>query len=464
MTTPAGLAPIVRFIIQDPSGRLVELGDKFHYFEWSSFINGGYNVRMSLYDHLYNRIHELASSFYLRHSRGAPLQAAFQIGWGNTTSGTLFTSKLTSFITQIAATGEGNAGEFCIESIDPASYILSSGKADGGAKKGNLSSVIRDIINIAVEDNTAGLIDFVTGKRFKLITDITETLDNKNGIWYPMNMEPITFIKSSLEWSPSITSYKSMWIIASGTATNNDASRDTTENGKISLPAIYIKQWPEMYAISPKKDLGILNFNTNTPNKNDILNINFIGNNFISTSSIELRTSGISAVTGAVYDARTSNSTIVNDENTPNKLKPRDLDENLSYTKPTASKGIKLINRGVTNISPIPEMNGGDLGINYGNYIDGRARQQYLQLINGVMRIKVRLIGWHYIDDSRMLGTATVNLNWKDSSGDPYFLSGKWILYGFKHIISRDNWFTDLYLSRIDHNSIAIETPPVAGI
>lgn len=460
MSTKAGLAPITRVTIQDPNGNPIELGDKLSHFEWSSFINGGYNIKIVLYDYLYNRINELASSFYLKQSRKMPLQATFQIGWGNTTSGNLFTSKLPLFITQMVASGSNNSGELGIEAVDPASYILSSGRADGSARVGNLSSAIKSVVVDAVRNVTPNVIDILSKKPFKLHLDVSETIDSKNGLWYTMGMDPMTFIKSSLEWSSSITNSKSMWFITSGTSSELDDDNFSETQKSIERPSLLIKQWPEMLALLPKdrKEL-ILNFNTATPAQNDIIDINFIGNNFISTSNIELRTSGISSTTGAFYDYKTSDKTIVNDENTPNKLKPKDLKIAnkgdsilLSYAKPSASSGKKFVNHGVTSIKSIPEMNGGELGINYRDYIDGRARQSYLQTLNGLMRIKVRLIGWNLIDDSRMLGTTVIGLNWRDSNNDPYFLSGRWILYGFKHIISRNNWYTDLYLSRLDHD------------
>ena len=467
MPTQVGLAPIVRVTIKDPKGNPIELGDKLKSFEWTSFINGGYSIKAVFYDHLYNRINELAAQFYLENSRNIPLQASFQLGWGNTLSGALFTSKLTAFITQIAVGGVNNSAEFGLEAIDPASYILYNGRGDGSARKGNLSSVIKSVIDDATTNVTSGITDIITGEQFKLHIDVSKTNDSKNGTWYTMQMDPMTFIKSSLEWSSSLTDDKSMWVIASGMFKKDDDAADKETQKESEIPAIFIKQWPELYSLLPanKRDLFV-NVNTSTPNQNDVVSIDFIGNNFISASSTELRTGGISSTTGAFYDYKTTKKTIVNDEQTPRKLNIKDLDKTLSYTKPKSSSGGNFINKGVTRVGCIPEMNGGELGVNYVDYIDGRARQSYLDMLSNLMRIKVRVFGWHLIDDSRMLGTTVIGLNLKDSSKNDsetsYFLSGRWMLYGFKHIISRNgNWYTDLFLFRLDHDSNAEIKVPI---
>ncbi len=108
-----------------------------------------------------------------------------------------------------------------------------------------------------------------------------------------------------------------------------------------------------------------------------------------------------------------------------------------------------------TSIIAVPEHSAGDVGIKYGDYIDGRARGLFLNMLGLVMRMRLRVTGEHKLDDSSKLGVSTLTVSWQDIDGEPYFLSGRWLIYGFHHIVSRDGWWTDIYIARLDHDASA---------
>jgi hypothetical protein len=76
-------------------------------------------------------------------------------------------------------------------------------------------------------------------------------------------------------------------------------------------------------------------------------------------------------------------------------------------------------------------------------------------MLNLVMRMKIRVQGERLLDDSSKLGVAKCNISWKDIDGEPYFLSGNWLVYGFHHSASPEAWFTDIYIARLDHDASA---------
>ena len=95
------------------------------------------------------------------------------------------------------------------------------------------------------------------------------------------------------------------------------------------------------------------------------------------------------------------------------------------------------------------------MGMKYDDYIDGRARQIYLSMLPMVMRMKIQVMGDHRFHDPTKIGTSTIELQWKDIEEEDFFLSGKWLIYGWVHYANRGEWLTDVYLYRIDHNAAA---------
>jgi len=454
MTIPIGAAPVLRARIYSPDRPDVEdIGDLFTDFEWVSFINGGYSIRVRVIDTLYKRLHKLATTFYLDKSRSIPIPITFQLIWGNVDSDEYATPEFTAYITKIHAHGIPNTGYIEFTAVDPPSFVLSH-VSSGLAYTGNVSSVIRNVIKNANDAVFAEApIDPATNEKPKIAYEVSDTNDDKNGIWYQMRQSSALFIKSLLEWSSSITNDKSQWIVSSGQKRSN-------KNKDISYPAIFIKQWAELKdnLNSDQALIGTLSFNSASPGANDIIDFQFIGDNFIGVTQSRLTTGGISTTSGLYIDPQYEEKNIkkaqVDDARTPKKLNV-DVDKSKSYTKPSENQ----LDIRSSNIIAIPELNGGEMGIKYQDYIDGRARNQYHKTVGSLMRIRLTVNGWYKIWDSTTLGASVVSISWKDNDEQDYFLSGDWILYGFKHRMSRENWVTDLYLSRIDHDAEAEIVP-----
>lgn len=456
MPIKVGLAPILSAKIYSSDGKSVDIGSMFTEFEWSSFINGGYNIRIKVADTLYSRIHKIASEFYLKQGKSIPIPITFRLSWDSTDLGT---PEFTAYITKIHCDGMPNCGFVEFIAIDPPSFVLRHGTAKGNAWHGNISKVIEDVI----KDTTGAVFknaeeDPITGSvpdanYIKL--EVGETNDNTNGIWYQMRMDPATFIASLLEWSSSLTDSKSQWIVASGQKRGDFFEG---ESPLVSYPALYIKQWDELEKSlsEDQKFFGSINFNSASGGANDVIDFEFLGDNLVGISQDMLVTQGISSTSGLFIDKNykegSTEKALVKYGNTQSKLNtdvsPVD-GASKAYTLPSESA---LPNR-ANSIIAIPEFNGGDTSVKYQDYIDGRARNVFIKLLSASMRICVTVSGWHEVWDSTVLGSAVINLDWKNNQGEEYFLSGDWILYGFKHKIYDGKWYTDLFLSRIDYDS-----------
>jgi hypothetical protein len=80
-------------------------------------------------------------------------------------------------------------------------------------------------------------------------------------------------------------------------------------------------------------------------------------------------------------------------------------------------------------------------------------------MLNMVMRIKLRVTGEPNKDlaNSHNLGTSYLKIAWRDADNEPYFLDDLWLVYGFHHLLTRDNWVTDIYCARLDYDANAIK-------
>ncbi len=185
-------------------------------------------------------------------------------------------------------------------------------------------------------------------------------------------------------------------------------------------------------------------------------------NNYVSVFNKQLITSGISSTTGRYFDRKMDRArkiVHVYDENTSNK-KNVDIDKNHGFTKPQNTPSPEPPDDWSTAIIAVPQLNAGELGIPYKDYIDGRARNDFVNMLNMVMRLKIRVVGEpsHDLADSHNLGTSKLKIAWKvaDLDGDDsYFLDGDWLVYGFQHIVTREKWYTDIYCSRLDWDASA---------
>lgn len=389
-----------------------DVGNTFTKFEWASFINGGYIIRARLLDPYFNILKNIATKNYLKDGRKKETAVKFIIQWATTNEPT---TERTAFITDLKAHGINESGELEFVAIDPPSFYLNEGTADGRAYVGNVTKVIKQVVK-----------DFAHGNIPE--PEMTETKDNKQNVWWMMRQDPKTFIRSILDWSASVTPQKTHWIVASV---------------------------DKKLIIKEQADFKVEEFGSYRVNKGggvgkDVLTWEMISDNFLSPLQSKLITSGISAISGEYLDKTTDvqqQKVVIKDENTGNKTNAR-INQTQGFAKPQQDWA--------TSIMAIPEHSGGEMGVVYGDYIDGRARGMFLNMLNLVMRLKLRVFGEHKMDDSSKLGVAACTVTWQDIDGEPYFLSGRWLVYGFHHTVTRDNWVTDLYLSRLDYDASAV--------
>lgn len=408
-----------------------DVGELFTRFEWKSFTNGGYIIRVKLEDPWWNILTDLATRFYLNKGRRSPTRVVFEVEWpGNERTG-----KHLAYMTDLDARGINANGSLEFVAVDPPSYWLNAGDASGGVFEGTVKQVIEQVCNkYFVQPNGGGIVE------------VSNTLDNAKNQWWMMRQDPKTFIGSLLEWSSSITEKKTNWIVSSG--------------GSIeSAPTIWIKE----QAVRESKNYGMYILDTRTPTANDAYDFEFLADTFISVFQKQLITQGISAISGRFLDRRVDESrriVHVRDENTSTK-KNVDIDQERGFAKPADNPSPDKPHDWSTAIMAIPEHNAGDIGIPYHQYIDGRARSSFLNLLNMVMRIKLRVTGEPLRDlaDSHNLGVSKLKIAWRDADDQHYFLDGDWLVYGFHHIVTRGKWYTDLYCYRLDFDAEAQKVP-----
>jgi len=385
-----------------------DLVAKFERFEWMSFVNGGYVVRGKIDDSWWKTVRRLATDRYLQKGRLEATPMTFALLWDEEKR----TTPRTAILTELENDGKGHGGSVTFIGVDPPSYFLNSGDASGRVYTGSVSDVIRQVVN-----------DYTAQSPTPITVEVTKTQDNPQNKWWMMRQDPKTFIRSMLDWSSSICPDKTSWVVSS-----TDFK-------------IVIREQSEFRG----KFLGKYEMNA-TLGAKDIEDVQLLADSFITPLQTAIRTAGISAVSGQIFS-----NIFVNDENTQNK---RDV-------KITASQGFKKPPSkvepgspgGATYVTAVPELTGGEMGRGYEEWIDGRARGLFMNMLNMVMRLRITIDGRHTIDDSELLGVSTLAINWTDSDNQPYFLGGRWLVYGFHHVVTKRKWKTHLYLARLDFDA-----------
>ena len=404
-------------ILQLTVAGVEDVADEFHRFEWKSFTNGGYIIRAKIDDPYWNILREMAQS-YLRDGRQNPTPIEWVISWPNGNK----TDKRQAFLTDLDTRGIHAGGTLEFIAVDPPSFCLNAGNVDGSVYEGNIKEVIEQVVQ-----------RYAPG----ISIQVSETDDYNRNKWWMMRQDPKTFIMSLLEWSASITQKKTNWIVA---------SKDTE---------LIIKEQAELKG----EDFGIFSVNVDSPGIEDIRDFQFLGDNFLTAFQTKLLTHGISSVSEKYLDKITDEDEEfihVKDENTSDK-KNTQFGQDRGFKKPKDILNFDegFSSSGGTAVMAVPEFNAGDIGIVYEDWIDGRARTQFLNMLKMVMRLKLRLNGDPEFDDSTKLGVSTCTVQWFDADGANFFLSGRWLIYGWHHVVTRKDWYTDLYLARLDFDANA---------
>lgn len=408
--------------------------------EWTSFVNSGYMVTIELNDQNHMTLKKLVEGDgenptlkFLKDARRKPLPVYFSFdkaGGASTNPDKKKSKGHLAYVTDMQGHGFGQDARLIIKAIDPPSFRLNAGVASAKVYKGKLGGeegVIAQVVKEYAPDITA---------------KVSKTNDNKSNKFAMMRMDPKTFIGSLLDWSASTSDDRSRWIVSSKDTVINIKKESDLEGQHLGI-----------YSVALAKSPG--------PRDVEWWNVNL--NNILSSYQTEITTGGISATSGIYIDA-TIDSAVVKDENTENKRNVKEGPDR-AFAKPGSSENWPL---GVprTFVMSVPEHNAGDVGIDYKDYIDGRARQTFMSMLNMVMRINVEIIGEENANSSELLGVSTCTLTWEDVSGESnknYFLSGNWIVYGFNHYYTKSTgrWTTKLYLYRIDYDAKAkyLKTP-----
>lgn len=407
-----------RIIIQIGDGGK-DIGPWCYTFKWKSMLNGGYVIYANFKDPHFAQFQATVDEKYMSEARKKPLKVKFQLKYGIADGvEPPETEERIAYMTDLRAkTTDGGQAEGYFEfiAIDPPSWYLNKGDGEGVIYKGKVSEVIKEVIS-----------KYAPG----ITPDISETTDNKENRHQQMRQDPKSFITSLLDFSSSLTNQKTNWVVAS-----------VDEK-------IVIKEQAELQST----DFGEYSINTDYPAGEDILNWEVLESNYLTNLQTQLVTAGISAVSGLYCDKKnqiTKEKVLVNDEKTGNK-KNVDIKSDQGFSKPTDKE------RGITFIRAVPESNSGDLGIKYQEYIDGRARGMFLNMLNILFRMRVQVYGVPKMSDSSQLGVSTIKLSWKDAQGQPFSFGGKWLVYGYEHIFtSQKEWFTNIFISRLDHDATA---------
>lgn len=409
-----------------------DIGHMFEKFEWKSFTNGGYVIRARVMDPYWNIIRDLATRSYLKEGRKQPTRVVYEMIWPGTDEDAR-TGKQLAYMTDLDAKGINAGGMLEFIAVDPPSYWLNAGDSAGKVYTGKVSDVIKQVLQeYFVTPNGGG------------DAEVSESIDSKTNKWWMMRMDPKTFIASLIDWSASVTEQQTNWIVSS--------------DGNIDhQPTIWVKEQAARQTVN----YGLYVMDVKTPTANDLFNFEFLADNFISVFQKQLITSGISATTGRYLDRKVDlprKIVHVYDERTSNK-KNVDIDPTRGFKKPGGGVGsaAQQPHEWSTAVMSVPQFNAGDLGVTYDKYIDGRARGMFLDMLNLVMRIKIRVTGEASKDlaNSHNLGVSKLKLAWIDADNQPYFLDGDWLVYGFHHVMIRGSWVTNIYCARLDYDANA---------
>jgi hypothetical protein len=308
-----------------------------------------------------------------------------------------------------------------------------------------LEHYIPDTIKVPIVGNKP------VGKAIRVERIVSPTTDEVANYWM-MRQDPKTFIQSLLDWSCSFTENHTSWMVSNG---------ETDDAISINVEEICTHDLHDPQGVG--SSTGPLTFQygpvQSGPSITNILKWDMLHDSFIVTLNSNLVTSGISAMSGEYFDRRVDpqrRTVYVNDDNTQNKVNPT-FGKDRGYDKPRGD-----LQRGWTNITSIPEFHAGEIGYPYSKYIDGRARQTFMDMLNMVMRIKVTVVGEPRLFDSTDLGKSKIGLKWLSAEhgvgkNGPRFMDGNWLLYGWHHRLrTSSTWETDVYLARLDYNAKAL--------
>lgn len=393
--------------------------------EFRGMVNQGYVVKVELVNSQFSLLSSLVEDGYFREAQTRPIVMTFQLSSGSGATYPQSATKLQkAIIVSVHGSGSVRSGDtdtLTFIAIDPASWFLQMGDCNGGAIRGNIEAVLRTVMQTYAP---------------KIEADIGKSIDSPHNTWWPMRQSPKGFIWSLLEWSSSLTPSRTNWM-------------SMVDGYKLALK--------EQAAFESRPRAYYRVFVGN--NQDTVVAWELMMDNALSLMQTKLVTHGVSATAGAYLDRTTDKNeefVFVKDSRTTTKVIPKMRPDD-SYTKPPEGKPQTV---GWTSINSVPEVySGGELGVDYSQYVDGRARRHWLNLNQGLIKLKLTVVGHGEWSDTFGLGVDTAFVRWQHSKtyapdGDPwYWVTGTWLVYGFHHRMNMGMWHTDLYLARCAHDS-----------
>lgn len=410
-------------------GNRIDATDSFFKVDFKAMVNGGYILKAELYDWNFAINSELVKRGYFKKSRTEPLLVEFQLLHGAESQPPEQATKVQyAYVISLKASGSsGDRGMIEFVAMDPPSWLLNCGDAFGGCFKGRVDEVMRQVISRYGVAAGSGIIR-------RINANISKTTDSPNNKWWMMRQDPKTFISSLLDWSSSVTEGRTHWLVES----DGDQFNILEQSKSVSRQRAYYRYY--------------------SGESTNIRNWEFLSDNALSSVQTKLLAQGASALSGIYLDRTTDKSeeiVYVKDATTKNK-QIASVDDWQSTSKPPDGKPPKA---GWTSISCIPEIgSAGEIGKKYSEYIDGRPRGMWLNMINSLLRTRITIPGHGIWSDCVGLGVDTIFLRWvqiKTDGEQEWWMTGNWIVYGFHHKVTRGGWSTELYCARYDYDATA---------
>lgn len=398
-----------------------------------SSLNAGQRARITLKDPHFTILHEGIIKYFDQGQAAAPVQCKLVLKWQDS-SRNLRTNELWLAITYMDGTNINEPDCFLVfEAMDNPTYVLQCGDAGGYCYEGNISQVIRDVVE-------------KYGRGYVSADVRVETKDDKYNKWWQYRMPPLSFISSLLAWSPPL-GHDSRWIIYP----DNMQLVVTDQHSMDSL----------------HRSTYYWGGHNEIKGHGDILSWRVIYDGSIYGTNAACVTHGLSAVSGAYYDRITDKEkreiVFAFDDILPNKFFPKVRSEAAFKKGPTDDPLTVGSLIGWTSVPSVPELSAGDLGIRYRDYLKGWAESIWLKANETMTILELKLYGHHIWMEAEGLGVDTIDIVMKTAKKDslgrrpPYFLQGNWMVAGYQHEMTRGEWYTTLYCFRLQHDADGTE-------
>lgn len=409
-------------------------GKQFVKCTYRAFMNMGEQINVRLADPFFSMVNDsiVGQGYYGQSRQKGPINIRSRIEWvgGPSNLVTEYQNHALIAINPVGKDAESQEIEFI--AIDFASWFLNGGDAGGYSYQGSVSEVIEQVCR-------------KYGHGILRAEVATKTKDSKHNRWWQNRMTPRAFIKSLLEWAPAVSDKKTTWLVWP-----DDGGGESSVQHRVKFVEMGQEQ---------SLQRATYNFRGAAPGEKgygDIIDWELLGDNSLAIVANKMVTSGISSVSGTYYDRRTpddGDKVKIGDKETPNKLKPK-VQPTGAYSKPPDSDPLTGPT-GWTAIPALPEPSGGELGLKFDEYMIGPALNRYLSASRTLLNVRFRVTGHHIWSGSFGLGVDTIEIKMSTEKGNPHFLKGKWIVFGYQHTLTRKEWVTDLYCYRLDHDAQA---------